>query len=234
MSTLFGSSGLFGNTGGTTSILAEWASIKSGNYKRLMRAYYSQDSNTTSKTKSSSTKTKQEERAVTEAESSAQGLKKATDDLLATGNKSVFKKVDTKDADGKVTQEYDTNKIYNAVNKFVQNYNEVIKNTADTINSGVSSNRRSMISATDAKEKFLNDIGITINADNTLSIDKEAFQKADMSKVETMFSGNTSYGYQVSMRSSLIDYHAGREADTYNRYGGYNTYKSGVNFDSLL
>lgn len=231
MSTLFGNSGLFGSSSGTTSILAEWASIKSGNYKKLMRAYYSQDNNT-AKTTSSSAKKKQTERAVTETESSAQGLKNATDDLLATGSKSVFKKVDTKDADGKVTQEYNTDKIYNAVNKFVQNYNEVIENTAETVNSGVTNNRRSMISATDAKEKMLNDIGITINADNTLSIDKETFQKADMSKVETLFSGNTSYGYQVSMRSSLIDYYAGREADTYNSNGGYNTYKSGMNFDN--
>lgn len=231
MSTLFGNSGLFGSSSGTTSILAEWASIKSGSYKKLMRAYYSQD-NSTSKTQSSSANKKQTERTVTEAESSAQGLKKAADDLLATGNKSVFKKVDTKDADGNVTQEYDTNKIYNAVNKFVQNYNEVIKNTEETVNSGVTNNRRSMISATDAKEKMLNDIGITINADNTLSIDKETFRKADMSKVETLFSGNTSYGYQVSMRSSLIDYYAGREADTYNSNGGYNTYKSGTNFDN--
>ena len=225
----FGMSSLFGNN--SSSVLSDWAFIRSGTYKKLMKAYYAKTKET-SDTDSSSKKTEADEKTLTEAESSAQGLKKAADALLATGNKSVFKKVDTKDADGNVTQEYDTDKIYNAVNKFVQNYNDVLSSTEKTINSGVSNNKASMISATEAKESLLNEIGITIKSDNSLEIDKEAFQKADMSKVEALFSGNSSYGYQTSLRAALIDYHAGREADTYNRFGNYNSYNSGTNFNS--
>lgn len=235
MSTLFGNSGMFGSNSifsGNSSVLSDWANIRSGSYKKLMKAYYAKTKETSDTDSSSKKKTEADKKTLTAAESSAQGLKKAADALLATGNKSVFKKVDTKDADGNVTQEYNTDKIYNAVNKFVQNYNDVLSSTEKTINSGVSNNKASMISATEAKESFLNQIGITIKSDNSLEIDKEAFQKADMSKVEALFSGNSSYGYQTSLRAALIDYHAGREADTYNRFGNYNSYNSGTNFNS--
>ena len=81
-------------------------------------------------------------------------------------------------------------------------------------------------------ETLLKAIGITVKADNKLSIDEDTFKKADMSKVEELFKGNTSYGYQVGLRTSLIDYYAGREADTYNKYGSYSTTNTGTNFNS--
>lgn len=235
MAGLFGNSGLSGSNsifGGSSSILSDWAMLRSGTYKKLMKAYYAQDKTKTDNSTSTNTKNKVEERKLTAAESSAKDLKTATDALMATGDKSVFKAVESKDENGKATMDYDEDKIYKAVSKFVENYNEMMKNTEDTINSGVTNNRNSLISATNAKEAALNDMGITIKADNTLKIDEETFKKSDMSKVETMFKGNASYGYQVSVRAALIDYHAGKEADTYNRYGGYNSYSAGTNYNS--
>ncbi|MCI8327969.1 MAG: flagellar filament capping protein FliD [Lachnospiraceae bacterium] len=230
MSTLFGSGGLFGN--GTTSILSQWASIRNGSYKKLMTAYYGKQKTSSSSDDDSKKNDKVTEKTLTATEENAQGLKSAADDLTATGSKSVFKKVTTKDEDGKTIQDYDKNKIYKAVKKFVDNYNKVIGDTNKTINSGVSNNRKSMIAATNANEERLSKMGITIKADNTLEIDEEAFKKADMSQVEEMFNGRNSYGYQVSTRASLIGYYAGREADTYNKNGNYNSYNSGMNFNS--
>lgn len=230
MSTLFGSNGLFGSS--TTSILSEWASIRNGSYKKLMKAYYAKQKSTAESDSSSKNKDKVTEKTLTATESSAQNLKKAADELMATGSQSVFKKVTSKDEDGKTVQDYDTNKIYKAVKKFVENYNDVIENTNKTINSGVSNNRKSMIMATSSNAGILSDMGITVKSDNTLEIDEEEFKKADMSKVESMFNGRNSYGYQVSLRASLIDYYAGREAETYNKSGNYNSYNSGTNFNS--
>ena len=75
---------------------------------------------------------------------------------------------------------------------------------------------RNMIDLTDSKEKALDEIGITINTDNTLSIDKDTFMKADMEKVKGLFSGSGSYGYSVSAKASMIDYQAHNEVNKAN------------------
>lgn len=237
MNSLFGG-GMFGmgSSNSMSSILSDWSMIRSGTYKKLMKAYYAKTTDSTSKNSSTNKeKDKVTEKNVTAAENSATNLKKAADDLLKTGKTSVFAKTTKKDEDGKEVETYDTDKIYKAVDKFVKNYNALIGDTAKTINSGISNNRKSMIASTNGSESLLEDIGISINSDNTLTINEDAFKKADMSKVERMFSGNTSYGYQVSLRASLINYYAGREADTYNSSGSYNKYNSytaGNNYNS--
>ena len=47
--------------------------------------------------------------------------------LTQSGSKSLFKEVEQKDADGNVSMGYDTDKIYQNVKSFVDNYNDVIK-----------------------------------------------------------------------------------------------------------
>ena len=100
----FGMSSLFGNN--SSSVLSDWAFIRSGTYKKLMKAYYGQDKTTKSATESAKTnKTKTTaERVQTEIETSATDLKKSTDALMATGTKSLFKTTETKGEDGKVTR----------------------------------------------------------------------------------------------------------------------------------
>ena len=44
----FGVSSLFGNN--SSSVLSDWAFIRSGTYKKLMKAYYGQDKTTKSAT----------------------------------------------------------------------------------------------------------------------------------------------------------------------------------------
>ena len=185
-----------------------------------MKAYYGQDKTTKSATESAKTnKTKTTaERVQTEIETSATDLKKSTDALMATGTKSLFKTTETKGEDGKVTKTYDTDKIYKAGSRFVKDYNDLIDTTNKSSVSGVKNNVRSLTATTNGNETLLKAIGITV--------------KADMSKVEALFKGNTSYGYQVGLRTSLIDYYAGREADTYNKYGSYSTANTGTNFNS--
>ena len=101
----FGMSSLFGNN--SSSVLSDWAFIRSGTYKKLMKAYYGQDKTTKSATESAKTnKTKTTaERVQTEIETSATDLKKSTDALMATGTKSLFKTTETKGEDGKVSED---------------------------------------------------------------------------------------------------------------------------------
>ena len=72
---------------------------------------------------------------------------------------------------------------------FVKDYNNPIDTTNKSSVSGVKNNVRSLTATTTGNETLLKAIGITVKADNKLSIDEDTFKKADMSKVEALFKG---------------------------------------------
>ena len=85
----------------------------------------------------------------------------------------------------------------------------------------------------DMNEKALSAVGITINKDNELEIDKDAFKKADMQKVKALFQDRGGFGYQVSTQSSMINYYAENEASKSNTYGNSGTYTYNYNTGTL-
>ena len=95
-----------------------------------------------------------------------------------------------------------------------------------------------MVNTTKANENLLNKVGITINEDNSLSLDKDTFKAANESTVKTLFNNTGSYGYSVSASASFINYKADTEAlkaNTYNTTGNYSSnYTSGSIFDYYL
>lgn len=58
----FGVSSLFGNN--SSSVLSDWAFIRSGTYKKLMKAYYGQDKTTKSATESAKTNRRKQQQSV--------------------------------------------------------------------------------------------------------------------------------------------------------------------------
>ncbi len=250
VSFLFSSLGSGAASVAGSNFLADYASIKNGSYAKLMKAYYGGNASSAVKSvaKSSTTKTNsnvktsEENKAYSKVQSSADGLKDAADALYATGSKSVFEQKDitTKDENGveTTTKGYDTEKIYKAVNNFVSNYNAVIQATEDVESDAVGRRTGNMMNATASNLKSLLAIGISINKDGTLELDKDTFMKSEMTTVKSLFSGNGSYGYQVSAQASLISYAAGRETNSgsfYTTKGTYSTnYSSGNLFSSML
>lgn len=241
---LFSGIGSSNSTSGTSNFLADYASIKNGSYGKLMKAYYSKDTNDTVKKIASSTTTngKDEAKDIAKVQSTTDELKESADALLANGSKSLFNKVDitTKDENGveTTTQGYNTDAIYKAVSNFVNDYNSVI-NAADDVSSSNITNRVNTLKyATAANEKLLNKIGITVNKDKTLSIDEKTFRAADMNTVKSLFNENGSYGYRASAQASLINFAADSEAtkaSTYNFNGSYaNNYNTGNIFNSFF
>lgn len=215
---LFGTSSSSGNSLFSGSFLSDWNAIRSGSYGKLVKTYYAKQAAEAEETDDTTTKKTQEltsdtGRTLTATETSARNLKAAVDDLNTTWK----------------ADEVDT--AYKAVKNFVSDYNSLLDKTAKSSNSGVNTNVDSMVTNTLYQEDALKEIGITIGEDNKLAVDEETFKKADMAKVEDLFKGNQSYGYQTSLRASLVNYHAGREADTYTQTGTYNSYTSGINFD---
>lgn len=250
MSWLFSSlgSGAAGVAG--SNFLADYASIKNGSYLKLMKAYYG--SNTSSSVKSiaknsvdktrPSAMTSQETKEYNKVQTTTDSLKESADALLATGTKSLFAKKDVtvKDENGQETTEkaYDTDAIYSAVNSFVNSYNSVIKATDDVDNNNIARRTANMMNETTSHLKSLLAVGISINKDGTLDLDKDTFKKADMTTVKSLFNGNGSYAYKVSAQSSMINYaadNAVRKGNSYTSSGTYGAnYGSGNLYNSWL
>ncbi len=236
-------------TSGLYGSLSELNSIRSGNYKRLLTKYYgdmSADTKTSSKverktdtfdwrklkeqTSSSSKTTTAKQSTATSAAStseladvkkSAETLKNSASNLLKRGKGSVFSKKE----DGT----YDADKIYEAVDQFVKDYNGLIDGMSKADSKLIARNANSMINSTKANSRVLSKFGITIGEDNKLSIDKDKFKASDMASVSSLFSGSGSFGYQVSTSASVINYNAQSEASKANTYTGTGSYSKNYN-----
>ena len=201
-------SDMFGNL---SNSLGDYASIRSGSYGKLLRAYYKtmkddgEDSKTSTAKKNNSkwnTSTAADStKTLAEVKSSAEELKKSTDAL----KDSSLYNMKTKTAeDGTITQEYDKDQIYKRLNAFVEDYNEAEKQTQKSETKGIQIVSDSMRTATNANRNMLKQIGITIDSDQKLQLDKETFFKADMNTVKSLFQGSGSYGSSIASRASGI------------------------------
>lgn len=220
---------LFGQNSNLGLNLSDYASIKSGAYHKLLKAYYENVPDDTKKTDSSAKKTTQttqkaKTEALTKVENAADDVKDAADALLAQGSKSVFHKVETTGTDGKTTMGYDTDAIYKAVDKFVTSYNTMIDRGGDSDNNRVLKTTLSVVQNTKKNEDVLNSIGITIGSDNKLSLDADKFKASDMDTVKSVFNKTVSFGYQTSANASMLSFYAERAASQASTYGANGTY----------
>ena len=230
-----------------SSFLSDYASIKNGSYAKLMKAYYSETANDSVKSaagksvsnRAGAKKTSEETKAYTKVQTASDALKESADALL---DKSLFKKKDitTTDEDGNKTtvKDYDTDSIYKAVNSFVKDYNSVINAMDGTKDDTLERRVDYMNSQSSRNKKNLEAVGISINKDGTLAIDKDTFMKSDMTRVKSLFGENGSYGYQVSAQASLINYaadHAANRGSSYTTTGSYASgFKNGNLFNSYF
>lgn len=219
-----------GNQVGSSSFLTDYAMIKNGSYGKLMKAYYaetpgSEVKSVVNSSKAGNTTSQDDTKTIAKVKSATDELKEAADKLLEKGDKSVF-------AEG------DMEKVYSAVSDFVKDYNSVLDTMEDVSSTSILSRAKDMVQNTAATEKLLNKVGITIQDDNSLSVDKEAFMKADMDAVKNLFNTTGAFAYRTSASSSLMNYAAEQEADkaaTYTNTGSYgNTFSAGSLFDSLF
>ncbi|MBE5901968.1 MAG: hypothetical protein E7280_08695 [Lachnospiraceae bacterium] len=254
VSTLFSSIGKGSSTG---NILADYASIKNGSYYKLAKKYYggqttkvsdtsstekaktTKKDNTTQKTADTVTKARANAKAqeYNEIKSGADNLTKAADTLLTKGNESLFAEKTVTDKEGNKTQKVDTEAVYKGVSSFVENYNKTLDNTKNTTASSIKSARNTMVNSTIASSRKLAEVGITVDKDNKLSIDKEKFENADMNKVKSLFSGNSSYGSGIKTNASYMSMSAKNEAtqkSLYSSAGKYNSYNQVPAFEDMF
>ena len=135
---------------------SDYATIRNGSYLKLMKSYYSLDASDEVKdavSKKTTSTSKDDTETLAKIEDAAETMKTSADALLEKGQKSVFSTGDTE-------------KIYNAVDKFVTNYNSLLKKASDSETSNISGAAERMVRMTKSNEKMLNSIGITIGEDN--------------------------------------------------------------------
>lgn len=220
-SNMFGTSSTSSSTSSGSSILSDYASIKNGTYGKLLKAYYAKNPVQTTSEDSKGSSTTTESKALTTAKENALDLK---DSLTALSKDSLYEK--------------DVEEVAKSVKSFVEKYNEAIEGTEDIDTVSVLRSTLWMTNTTAKNENLLKDVGITINADNTLSLDEEAFKKADMTNVKSLFQGQNGYGASVSAKASSIAIYAAQAAAqasaTYTLTGHYDySLSAGSMFDSL-
>lgn len=242
----FGSYGLSGLFGGSTSSsfygsLGNYSSIRSGSYKKLLSSYYAKTKATDTASANKKTNSRWNDwdsaympsnRALTTVRKEADELTSSAKALANQGSQSLFaeKYTTTKDAETGVTtttKGYDKDAIAKAVDTFVSDYNSALKAGRGSTNSNVSRNTSYMAQQTAIYARSLAEVGITVEKDQTLSVDKDKLKAADIDSLKRVFNGTTSFASLTANRSSSISQSATRAASTssiYNRGGSYSNF----------
>ncbi|MBQ2705976.1 MAG: flagellar filament capping protein FliD [Agathobacter sp.] len=159
-------------------------------------------------------------------------VKDRADDLVSTGtdlyrNRDLF----DKDKDGK----YDTDTIVEEISAFVKDYNDLIIGTENTKSSGIASAMKTLKGITDAYDKELAALGITIDKDDdTLKFDEDSFLNADMKDAKSLFIGTGSLAYQITAKAAMVANQAETEANKSNTYTDNATFSNNHNTGSIF
>jgi len=196
-----------GEVGGA-SLLSDYASIKNGSYGKMMKSYYAKVKDAEEEEDSSKGKSKTKEKDA----ASASAARKFYE--TATGMNALDYSADNID------------ELYDKVSSFVKDYNSMMKAASKSSNSDVKAQADDLNDYTYQNYKLFAKVGITMNADRTLSIDEDTFKKADMSKVKDFFKD---YGSYIASNASRVDYYMNTNA---NAASGY-TARASYNIPSI-
>lgn len=198
----------FGGTG-SSNFFSDYASIRNGSYRRLLKAYYGtkNNSSTTSGTKSNTSnvldqileerKNPKVSKQTSEANSKlTSGIPTLTNAVKALQNDTTY----TASEDGKKSAQ---DKVVSALKNYVTEYNDVVSAAKQSTLSNKTSHIAGMMKSTAANADKLKEIGITINANGTLQFIEGQAKHADISKVQDLFSGKNSMSYGSTVMSRL-------------------------------
>lgn len=250
MSINFGSSNLFGMGGGSSAIsglyglVGEYNNIRSGAYYKAAKAYYAKNTDSSSKTTKNSSKTNENNStnktstssaAYTKVVEDAKKVQTAAAKLSKTGKNSLFEpkeKTVTDEKTGEKTKvtEIDREAIESAVKDFVSAYNDTLSSAETSKDTSVNRNVGYMKNQSKIFSRALEEVGISIEKDGSLTVDKDKLASAKTENLKTLFNGKNSYGSFVSQRASMVSSAATKAASDnslYNSSGSYQNYAVG-------
>ena len=208
--------------------LSDYNSIKTGTYGKLLKEYYKKvDTEETDSTSKKNTVNKPDSEAIKELkqiQTDANALRDAAGKLMQRGSSS------TLGSD-------DMNKAYAAVKDFADKYNTLMEEGSESDSKSIKRTAEGMVDLMKDYKESLNEIGITIDKDNKLVVDKDTFMKSSMDNVQDLFRGNNSLSYLTSMRAVSISNTAYSESNQSNLYTGNGSYtapNTGDMFNSII
>jgi len=188
--------------------LGEYAAIKNGSYRKLVKSYYSSDEKSASKTGASSVlKTSDDTKALKSMKTEADSLQTAVSELMGD---DTWKKTDGS---------LDTDKVEKAVKNFVNSYNSVLDQADKVSNSDVTQQTNWMSSMTSTMSNALSKVGISVAADGKLSVDTDKLANADEKNLTSLFKGKNSYASQIQTKAGAIGSAAVRNTSLYTNGG---------------
>jgi len=218
-STLFGG-GAPSIESNACSILSDYAMIKNGSYGKLLKAYYAkQDADKLSQTGDSS-------KTLMMMRSSADSLEKSAEALNHTSlwEKKIIKKKDEETGEETEIEDYDWNAITKAVKSFIDDYNSVVEEAGNSDTKNVLRNAVWMTNMTDKSKNLLSQVGITVGKGNKLELDEDNLKKANMTTLQSLFTGYGSFANKIARKASSISNAAARTRGvdiTYTKNGAY-------------
>lgn len=206
LSTLFNS---LGNKSAFSGVdLNQYSMIKSGAYKKALKAYYAEQKSSTTEGTASSKKND------SSVGSAYNNLKKysgsLSDAASALSEPELWKNSD--DANERT-------KINDAVTSFVDSYNNVISQTNKVNSSDVKTQKNNITGMTSTMSKYLSKIGINVGTDGKLSVNSDKLSAVSVSDLKDLFTGNASYGSMIKGYADSISKAASDSATTYSSNG---------------
>ena len=189
------------STGGTFS-LGDYAAIKNGSYKKLLKAYYAKQDAEKSTISSDAMKNS------SLVKSSADALKKSAN---ALNNEALWEK----------KEDYDWDAITKAVKSFVDDYNSLVKLAGNSDSKDVLRNAVWMTGMTEANDNLLSKAGITVGKGNQMELNEDVLKKVDISTLKTLFTGHNSLADKIATKANSISNAAARTSGTYKSNGTY-------------
>lgn len=235
INTLLGSIGTKSTTG-LENVLSDYTTLQTGSYGKLLKSYYAKfDTDTLPTSKNNKTKSSKDTSLLSETKKDSDKLNEATSKLLSKGSDSIWKTESKTTEDGKVTKEYNKDKIYAALSDFTKAYNDLVDSGQKSETTGILTQVSSMVTGTNSIKSMLGQVGITIDSKNHLNIDEKFFkEKADMTTAKSLFNGTGSYAYNVATKASMVNSYSSSNLSKltgskfYNSAGSYSLSASDV------
>lgn len=215
----------FGAASGAFS-LSDYAMIKSGTYKKLMKAYYADNSNSAvNSIAGGMIASKDDSVQIKNLQSSSSALSDSAKALYSDKDNDLFEKGNE-------------DKLLKAVSSFVKDYNATVDAVDKSENDKVIRTGTNMFSNAISSFKMLSSVGITLGVDNKLSLNEDTFKKANASTIKTVFSGAGSFAYRADSYASSINNAAKDDAKkasgTYGASGAYSQAAYGSTYNSYM
>ena len=198
----------FGGTG-NTNFFADYASIRSGSYRKLLKAYYGKNNSDTASSATKSNSSNVLDR-ILEEKKNPKVSKQASEanSKLTSAIPSLASTVKTLQKDATYTASEDgsksaQDKVVSALKAYVTEYNDVVSAAKKSTLSNKTTHVASMMKSTAANADKLKEIGISVNANGTLQFIEGQAKKADISKVQDLFSSENSMSYGSTVLSRL-------------------------------